>query len=238
MHDCANKGPVEIVARVDAILLSIGILKNPYIESLSSGEMSREEFQRTQRQFYFAVDFFSRPMSALLMRLPRPEQRLGILGNVVEEHGDFQASAFHEATFRRFLSALGDSRRPDRSEIGPAVHAFNSAIMGACIADDLPIGIACLGIIEHAFADISARIAGAVIKHRWLSEDELVHYSLHAEIDKQHAADFFVLLEEDWRDEAGRILVEQGLQLGGHLFDRLYRDLMTDDRRVSVASAD
>ncbi len=69
--------------------------------------MSCTEFQRTQRQFYFAVDFFSRPMSALLMRMPCPEQRLGILANIVEEHGGFQPSAFHEATFRDFLVTLG-----------------------------------------------------------------------------------------------------------------------------------
>lgn len=225
MHDRADKQSNEIVPHVDEILQSIGILQNPYLESLCGGQMSRAAFQQSQRQFYFAVDFFSRPMSALLMRLPRPEQRLGILGNVVEEHGDFQATAFHEATFRQFLSALGDSHRPDRSEMGAAVHAFNSAIMGACLADDLPVGIACLGIIEYAFADISARIAEAVVSRGWLSEDELVHYSLHAEIDKQHAADFFVLLQDDWNDAPQRRLVEQGLGLGGHLFDRLYRDL-------------
>jgi pyrroloquinoline-quinone synthase len=226
MHDCASKELVEIVVRADEILASIRISQNPYFETLCDGQMSLEEFHRTQRQFYFAVDYFSRPMSALLMRLSCPTQRLRILANVVEEHGDFQPAAFHEATFREFLAALGDTRRPERNEMGAPVHAFNSAIMAACVSDEVEVGIACLGIIEYAFASISARIADAVVKRQWMSEDKLVHYSLHSEIDQQHAADFFHLIKDKWHDRAKRILIEQGLQLGGYVFDRLYRDLM------------
>ena len=95
MHDCASEQSSEIIARVDEILAASGIFENPYFESLRNGGTSREEFHRTQRQFYFAVEFFSRPMAALLMRMPCPQKRLGILANVVEEHGDFQPSAFH-----------------------------------------------------------------------------------------------------------------------------------------------
>jgi pyrroloquinoline-quinone synthase len=226
MHDRACERSSEIVERVDRILSASGILENPYFESLRNGEMPREEFHQTQRQFYYAVDFFSRPMSALLMRLPCPKQRLSILANVVEEHGDFQPAAFHEATFRDFLVALGDSARPERAEMGPPVHAFNSAIMAACLSDDIQVGIACLGIIEYAFADISALIGKAVVDRGWVTEDKLVHYSLHAAIDKKHAADFFELVEDDWHDPAMRPLVEQGLQLGAYVFDRLYRDLI------------
>lgn len=228
MHDCASERSSEIVARVDRILAANGILDNPYFATLGSGEMSREEFYRTQRQFYFAVNFFSRPMSALLMRLSCPKQRLSILANVVEEHGDFQPSAFHEATFRDFLAALGDSARPEPAEMGPPVHAFNSAIMAACVSDDLQVGIACLGTIEYAFADISALIGKAVVDRGWMTEDRLVHYSLHAEIDKKHAADFFNLIEDDWHDPTKQPLIEQGLQLGAYVFDRLYRDLTMD----------
>jgi len=226
MHDCGSEPSREIVDRVEKILAACGIKENPYFDSLRSGAMPREEFYRTQRQFYFAVDFFSRPMSALLMRMSCPEQRLHVLANVVEEHGDFQPSAFHEATFREFLDALGDAGRPEPAEMGPPVHAFNSTIMAACLFDDRDVGIACLGIIEFAFADISAMIGQAVIDRGWLTENKLVHYSLHAEIDKQHADDFFKLIEDDWRDPTRRSRIEQGLQLGAYAFDRLYRDLL------------
>lgn len=105
MHDGNN---ADIIRRLaDRQLKASRILNNPYFTRLKSGEMTLPVFRRTQEQFYFAVEYFSRPMAALLMRLPRPEQRLSILSNVVEEHGGFHTSAFHEATFREFLASIG-----------------------------------------------------------------------------------------------------------------------------------
>ena len=225
MNDPAVKGSSELVLRADQILEKIDIMQNRYFVRLVGGQMSRAEFCRSQQQFYFAVDFFSRPMSALLMRMKCPNRRLAILANVVEEHGNFQPTAFHEATFRQFLEALGDESAGDAPEMSAPVHAFNSTIMSACTTDELQTGIACLGIIEYAFADVSALIGRAVVQRNWVSEEDLVHYSLHAAIDKQHAADFFGLVQRDWGDAHGKGLVEQGLRLGAYAFDRLYRDL-------------
>ncbi len=222
-----QSGP--IVNNADQVLTETAILDGPYFASLQSGEMSRESFCQSQRQFYFAVDYFSRPMSALLMRLPSARQRLGILANVLEEHGEFQPAAFHEATFREFLQSVGDDQGPDPVTIEPPVHAFNAAIMSACLVDEIQVGIACLGIIEYAFADISALIGNMVVKRGWVTQAALTHYSLHAEIDKKHAADFFELLREDWKTPQGQALIKRGLRLGGYVFDRLYRDLIAVD---------
>ncbi len=225
MHDGNN---ADIIRRLaDRQLKASRILNNPYFTRLKSGEMTLPVFRRTQEQFYFAVEYFSRPMAALLMRLPRPEQRLSILSNVVEEHGGFHTSAFHEATFREFLASIGgQSERPRPCSRGPEVHAFNASIMAACCSDDVYTGIACLGIVEYAFADISAVIGRAIVARQWVARGELKHYALHAEIDKQHAAEFFALLESVWNDEATHMHIEQGFRLGTYVFDRLYRDLL------------
>ncbi len=225
MNDPAAEGSNELAVRAGQVLDAVSMMQNPYFQRLRGGEMSRAEFCHSQRQFYFAVDFFSRPMSALLMRMSCPKKRLAILANVVEEHGEFQPTAFHEATFRKFLDALCQESMGDAAQMGAPVHAFNATIMSACVTDPLQVGIACLGIIEYAFADISALIGRAVVERNWVHRQDLVHYSLHAEIDKQHAADFFGLLRHDWDDPSGRALVEQGLRLGAYAFDRLYRDL-------------
>ncbi len=227
MHHGADHQSDDFLRCVDDVIASSGILQNEYFRTLSCGEMSLQRFQRTQEQFYFAVDFFSRPMSALMMRLPSGQDRLGILENIVEEHGDFKTPAFHEATFRQFLESIGGtSDAPATRQRGPAVHAFNATLMSACLTDDLRIGIACLGIIEYAFADLSAAIGKAVVDRGWVREEDLKHYKLHAEIDKQHAADFFDLLRPDWREHQGGTEIEQGLRLGAYAFDRLYRDLL------------
>src|ERR1044071_7099674 len=96
-----------ITARADAVLERVGILRNPYLAALADGSMSRACFQVTQEQFFFAVTFFPRPMAALVGRTSDPHARLDILRNLVEEHGEFDAGAFHHNTFREFLRRVG-----------------------------------------------------------------------------------------------------------------------------------
>ena len=188
--------------------------------------MTLEGFRRSQEQFFFAVTFFPRPMAALVGRIPNPKARLEILHNLVEEHGEFNEENFHHATFQRFLRSIGGE--PDRLETGvplPALRAFNSVLTCACLLDELEVGIACMGIIEYAFAGISATIGRAVVQRGWVRPEELVHYALHAEIDERHAAEFFAVIEPLWDKPERRYFIEQGLELGAYVFDRLYHEL-------------
>ena len=67
----------------------------------------------------------------------------------------------------------------------PMLRAFNSVLTASCVLDELEVGVGCMGIIEYAFAGISATIGGAVVRHGWVKADELVHYKLHAAIDER-----------------------------------------------------
>jgi pyrroloquinoline-quinone synthase len=203
-----------------------GIRRNPYLQSLRDGSMTLDGFRRSQGQFFFAVSFFPRPMAALVGRIPNPKARLDILHNLVEEHGEFNEESFHHTTFQRFLRSIGG--QPDELEGGaltPALRAFNSVLTCACVLDELEVGVACMGIIEHAFAGISATIGQAVVQRGWVQQKDLVHYALHAQIDERHAEEFFAVIEPKWEDPARRYFIEQGLELGAYAFDRLYRDL-------------
>lgn len=215
-----------VAARAAAVLERSGIARNPYFRDLSDGAMSLDAFRRTQDQFFFAVSFFPRPMAALVGRIPDPGQRLDILHNLVEEHGEFDEQRFHHTTFQQFLRTLGPAHGPlDALVIWPEVRAFNSVLTAACTLDELEVGVACMGVIEQAFAGISAAIGRAVVDRGWVPGEKLVHYKLHAEIDERHAEEFFAVVERGWQDGSRRYFVEQGLELGAYVFDRLYRDL-------------
>jgi pyrroloquinoline-quinone synthase len=165
-------------------------------------------------------------MAALVGRIPDPHLRLDILHNLVEEHGEFREQAFHHNTFQKFLRTIGSKPETlDALALWPAVRAFNSVLTASCVLDELEVGVACMGIIEFAFAGISARIGKAVVERGWISADDLVHYSLHAEIDDRHAEEFFAVIEPLWDAEPRRYYISQGLELGAYAFDRLYRDL-------------
>ncbi|HUR46626.1 MAG TPA: iron-containing redox enzyme family protein [Candidatus Saccharimonadales bacterium] len=220
-------------AASEALLASKPILSNPYFSQLRDGQLEKGTFIRTQCQFLHAVRFFPRAMAALTMRLPDSASRRGLILNLAEEHGcDAQQKSFnpamaHDQTFMDFLAKLGVASSTVEVE-KPPVQAFNLALLGACQTEPIPTAFACLGIIEYAFADISAFIGSAVVQRGWISSGELVHYNLHSKIDKQHAAEFLESSEQAW--EAGgtaRRSVEQGLALGLYLFDQLYRNLLT-----------
>lgn len=216
----------EVTARAAEVLRRIDILSNPYLRALRDGTMTLDGFRRSQEEFFFAVTFFPRPMAVLVGRIPDPKQRLDILHNLVEEHGEFDEQAFHHNTFRHFLRSIGSD--PDKVEAFPRsapMRAFNSVLTASCVLDELEVGVGCMGIIEFAFAGISAAIGQAVVKNGWVESDKLVHYKLHAEIDERHAEEFFAVVEPSWSDAKRRYFIEQGLELGAYIFDRLYRDL-------------
>jgi len=220
-----NRAPL-VTAAADSVLNKSRILHNSYLNTLQDGSMSLDCFRRTQEQFFFAVTFFPRPMAALVGRIPNPKSRLDILHNLVEEHGEFQEEFFHHTTFQHFLRTLGSQRETwDNVPLWPALRAFNSVLTASCLLDELEVGVGCMGIIEYAFADISAIIGKAVVERGWVSAEKLVHYKLHAEIDRCHAEEFFAVIEPRWDDPKSRYYIEQGLAVGAYIFDRLYRDM-------------
>lgn len=216
----------DLTHAADRVLDQRAILTNPYFIALRDGTMSQAAFRESQEQFYYAVVFFARPMAALVARIPDPRSRLDILHNVVEEHGEFHPREFHATTFKKFLRSVGvDSSRIEKLPLWPEVRAFNSVLATASLLDEIETGISCLGIIEYAFADISALIGQAVVSRGWVKKHRLVHYKLHAAVDKRHAREFFDLIETGWRDRRRRYYIQQGLEMGAYIFDRLYRDL-------------
>lgn len=220
---------------IDDILGGIDPLGNPYLTALADGSLSKSDFVETQIQFFYAVVFFSRPMSAVAARIPNARLRRDILRNVWEEHGEGDEDETHGSTFLSFLERLDgvshDAVR--RRKLWPEVRTFNTALTGACVMDEYLVGVGVLGIIERMFAGISAAIGNAVVARGWIPRDRMIHYSLHAELDIRHADDFFAVLRPAWdKDDEDRYYIEQGLRMGAYAFDQLYRGLYAArDRR-------
>lgn len=202
-------------------------LENPYLRALHDGSFDRDDFIETQVQFLFAVVFFSRPMSVLAGRLPRPEMRLSLLENVDDEHGEGNLSLCHERTFLALLGRLGVTMADvERRALWPEVRAFNTTLVGACSLDDTLTGLATLGIIEDLFAGISARIGAGIVARGWLRQDEMVHYATHEVLDVSHADGFYKELDKPYAAHPRHAYqIQQGLELGAYVFLRMYEDL-------------
>ena len=167
-------------------------------------------------------------MTALISRLPLHKDRIDIIHNLVEEHGDFAAERYHSNTFKQFLESMDvSSNKLNRTQVSPGVEAFNYTLMGVSANEDPLLAIACNGIIEYAFADISTMIGQAVVERGWVAKENLIHYNLHADIDKRHAEEFFKIVEPYVDDPEKRNKIISGLKLGAYIFNRLYQDLAT-----------
>ncbi len=225
--------PTRAETAAIALLVVAPILGNAYFQALESGIMPKPDFAKSQLQFFHAVGYFSRNLAALIARLPTSAGRAILVHNLSEEHGldedspkeGFRPHLAHDRTFARFLGTLGIGA--EEIAISPPlspVRAFNLALYGACSTEPAAFALAALGMIEYAFADISALIGRRVVELGWVKSADLIHYSLHAEIDKRHAAELFEAAEEACGETAD---VNAGLAFGRYIFDRLYIDLQS-----------
>lgn len=213
---------------IDRILADARMADNPYFVALRDGSLTKDDFVETQIQFFFAVVFFSRPMSAVAARIPDPAQRVEILRNVWEEHGEGNSSLMHGETFLTLLDRLAGITRHDveARALWPEVRAFNTTLVGAAVLDEHIVSVGMMGMIERMFCDISAWIGRAIVDRGWLSGDRLIHYNLHEKLDWRHSDDFFAVLRPTWvAGGANRYYIEQGLRLGACIFMALYEGL-------------
>ncbi len=215
----------ELHETIEGVLADMRWRENPYFTALEAGSFDRKDFVETQIQFYQAVVFFSRPMAALCGKIPSSEQRIAILRNVWEEHGEGDARMAHGATFRLLLRRLADIEPIDidRRTLWPEVRVFNTTLAGVCVLDDYVVACAAMGMIERSFAEISGWIGRGIVANGWLTRQDLVHYDFHERVDIRHADDFFAVIEPEW--PAARYDIEQGLRLGASVFSGLYRGL-------------
>ena len=95
-----NSMNADLHAWVVQQITSHALFNNRYFSALREDRMSGEDFAATQRQFYFAVRYFPRPMAALTARMPTSALREGLIHNLSEEHG------FIEETGRGFDPVL------------------------------------------------------------------------------------------------------------------------------------
>ncbi|NMO21366.1 iron-containing redox enzyme family protein [Pyxidicoccus fallax] len=217
---------LKLRQRIASLKVEWNALEWPYLRALRDGSLSREDFVETQLHFFAAVAHFSRPMAVLASRLPRPDLRLPLVENVFDEHGRGELGHGHERTFRLLLERLG----ADLSRVGrahwPEVQAFNAALTGVSTFDSPLTGLAMFGVIEDLFSGISLELGRGIVSRGWLPADKVAHYPTHATLDEEHADGFYRQLDAPYETDARSASeVEQGLLLGGHLFQRLYEDL-------------
>jgi pyrroloquinoline-quinone synthase len=215
---------------IAALTSSYDFRRHPYFEWAWRAETTREAFRTSQVPFRFAVAGWAQAIAAVIARTPRVELRRGPLKNITDEHGgaldDGRLSEGHEASFDRYLRALGASEAELGRPCPIAVRAFQQSTTSFCLLHSCEAGGAALGIIEQLYIGISADIGRLVHERRWAEPGSQNHYAVHEELDVEHARDLLDIARPAWGDARGRGEVALGLLLGAHHFWQLYLDLL------------
>jgi len=217
-----------IEERIDEILADCGFRENPFFKALKDGSFEKEDFIETQIQFFFAVVFFNRPMAILAAKIPTADLRMEVVRNVWEEHGEGDVGKIHRNTFVDLLGRMGDVTEADieKRYLWPSVRIFNTTLVGACTLDEYLVAVGAMGIIERMFCEISAWIGQSIVDHGWITEDRLIHYNLHKDLDVRHSQDFFDVVKPSWEaSKENQYYIDQGLSMGASLFNWLYQEL-------------
>jgi pyrroloquinoline-quinone synthase len=215
---------MDLESYIESIVQNIDISNHPYFVALKTN-MSKDKFTRTQEQFYFAVTEFIVPMALTAAAIPSYPERIQVVKNLWEEHGEGNLDKTHGATFSIFLYRLGTT---DLTQIRPAdaVQHFNSTLKATAMNRHYLISVAMMGMIERLFSDISFLIGSTVVTRRWLKAEEMIHYTLHHELDVLHAKDFFDILKP--HIEINGEIIREGLLLGSEAIDQLYNELLRE----------
>lgn len=212
------------------ILISDTLKKNDFTHAdffreLKYGDLSFDQFVVTQYQFYHAVVHFTKPLALVAGAIPDYENRINILKNIWEEHGEGDLSKTHGSTFTEFLLRL------TRKEVNlvtahSAVEKFNKTLDETCKTEPYLKSVAMIGMIERMFSEISHFIGAAVIERGWMNAKDMIHYLVHQELDVKHAQDFFDILKPFENQEAK--IIQEGLELGTETFLKLYQELLEE----------
>lgn len=179
-------------------------------------ESNQAEYLRSQVPFFFAVQAFPRFLAKLASQIDSSEDRLLVIENLWEEHGNGDKKSFHTETFNKFLMAMGWNGEYHKN---PWVSEWIFKVL----SKDMSAGTyaAYLSGIEYAYAPISQTIADHVKTLELVLPQS--HYSVHSELDWIHGDE---LLSVGVHLESDEDLIKQAFNEGQEEFLELYNHLV------------
>lgn len=206
------------------------ISKNYYFSKLINDELTLEEFQKSQLKFIDAVLSFTKPMFIISSKLESYEERLSILENILEEHGNGDIAKSHGTTFEEYLILLGVNKKEIKNRnIDSSSQKFNLSLIEHSQKESTYFSLAMMGIIEDRYSEMSKLISEKVLKNKWLTEKTMTHYKVYEKLDIDHAESFYHLIGSNWLNKNIQEDIKKGLRFGNKLILNLYTGFILTD---------
>lgn len=201
--------PMSSVAKIDALIERRHLLKHPFYQAWTKGEVPLETLRRYAGEYYHFESNFPRYVAGVYAKETDPDRRRVLLDNLVDEEG---RATTHPQLWRQFARALG---APD-----PAVetHRQSAATRALCETYDrlavqggLHEGLGALYAYESIFPAVAHEKARGLKEHYGIrSKSALEFFTVHETADQAHSAAERQLLEAEMHNAATRRAAEQG----------------------------
>lgn len=182
------------VASLDSLAWEFSLLKHPFYQQWTAGELTLERLRNYAAQYYRHVAAFPRYLSALHSRCDDLPTRQALLENLIEEEGGAEN---HPDLWLRFAAALGLEREDVlAAKPLPAAGALVETFTHLTREAPFPAGLAALYVYESQVAEVAAvKIDGLKRFYGIADEAGLKFFAVHREADVHHARTIARLIE-------------------------------------------
>lgn len=185
--DYGGSNMEDFLEEIDALIDSKHLLKHPFYQAWTKGELSLECLQDYAKEYYHHVQAFPAYLSRLHYRIQNPSDRRVILQNLIEEEA---GSPNHPELWKNFALSLGVTeseiqKHTPGKEIAHLIHTFHEQCGSASIAS----AIAALYAYESQIPEICiSKIDGLKKQYRMHDPKTYEYFSVHIAADVEHAA--------------------------------------------------
>lgn len=186
------KGIDEVIKAIEADLQDRDrcLMKNPTVQRISRGELSREDLRRWALEMYWESHEFPNTYAAAYVNCPVPEARRFLFENIYEEEtgGLMSGSIPHIDLKFRFIESLGFQRDEILSGTPlPATQAYLDfrELLFKTKPWVVAVGAYALGA-ENQVIEPFKMIADGLRAHYGMSKHDSVFYDIHSVADEAH----------------------------------------------------
>jgi pyrroloquinoline-quinone synthase len=196
-----------IINRLNLIISEFDLLKHPFYQLWSKGELRREVLQHYAAQYYHQVKSFPRFVSRVHTACPHIEARKVLLANLVDEelHG-----TDHPSLWMQFAEGLGVNREKVLDEIAlPETEAMVNDFYHLA-ERDWRDGLCALYAYEYQVPEVSSsKIAGLKEFYGINDESTLAFFTAHQAYDVEHSNHVANLIREYVEPEKAEIATKE-----------------------------
>ena len=172
-------------SRIDQEIARYDLLKHPFYQAWSAGELTTRDLQFYAEQYYHQVSEFPTYLTALHSRLPEGKTRRAVLANAYEEECDGVA---HSEVWVRFIEGMGGnasavSQEAPIPEVNDLVETFRA------LAQEAPAAAAfgALFAYESQVPRIASEKLSGLKAHYGADDRACSYFALHRIADVHHS---------------------------------------------------